>query len=319
MTTMHSLGNLLGAALTAIIVLGMGLATKAADATNQARIAVVVSGLNSSWFAGLANTARERAAALGYETTVYDSQYDAGREAGHLDSAMAGGCAAILLNPTDTRASVAGVRRARTNGVPVFCFDRELAATDAAISQVVSDNHAGGRAIGKCFVELVGESGEYGELLGMVGEGNTYDRSKGFHDVVDGYPGLKLVVQQNADFDRAKGREAMAAMLQGHPAIKAVFCGNDTMALGAYEALAAAGKAGQVKVFGFDGAAEALRSISEGRIEATVMQFPGTVARTAADFAAEYLKGRRDFPPRVPVAVELVTRANVEKYLNLGK
>ena len=71
---------------------------------------------------------------------------------------------------------------------------------------------------------------------------------------MDRYPGLKMVAQQSAEFDRAKALEVMESILQANPDINAVFCGNDAMAMGAYQALVAAGKADKVKVFGFDGA-----------------------------------------------------------------
>lgn len=136
---------------------------------------------------------------------------------------------------------------------------------------------------------------------------------------MDRYPGLKLVAQQSGEFDRAKGLEVMESILQAHPDIKAVFCGNDAMAMGAYQALLAAGSADKVKVFGFDGADDAVKLIAEGKMTATGMQFPKTMARQAADFADEYIKGKRDFPQKVPVPVELVTQQNVGKYGDYGK
>ena len=99
----------------------------------------------------------------------------------------------------------------------------------------------------------------------------------------------------------------------------AVFCGNDAMAMGAYQALLAAGKDKQVKVFGFDGADDVVRLIAEKKIEATGMQFPKTMARKAAEYADEYIKGHRDFPQKTPVAVELVTQENVSRFGDYGK
>ncbi|HMP07342.1 MAG TPA: substrate-binding domain-containing protein, partial [Lacipirellulaceae bacterium] len=95
-------------------------------------------------------------------------------------------------------------------------------------------------------------------------------------------------------------------------------CANDGMAMGAYQALAATGK-GNVKIFGLDGAADVVKLISEGKIEATGMQFPKEMARQAAEFAHEWIGGRRDFPPRIPVAVEIVTRDNVAEYGDFGR
>jgi ribose transport system substrate-binding protein len=284
----------------------------------KASVAIVISTLNNPWFVVLADAAKARVEELGHSATVFDSQNDTDKETAHFENILAGGYDTILFNPTDADGSVANVRRAVAAGVPVFCIDREINANDAATSQILSDSYSGCVALGQYFVEQVGEEGEYAELLGLLGDNNTHNRSKGFHSVVDRYPGLKMVAQQSANFDRAKGLEVMEFILQGNPNIKAVFCGNDAMAMGAYQALVAAGKDGAVKVFGFDGADDVVRLIAEKKIAATGMQFPKTMARTAAEFADEWLDGKRDFPQKVPVAVELVTQENVQEYGNYG-
>ena len=137
--------------------------------------------------------------------------------------------------------------------------------------------------------------------------------------MVDRYPGLKMVAQQSGEFDRAKGMEVMESILQAHPNLRGVFCGNDAMAMGAYQALVTAGKMDQVKVFGFDGADDVVMSIAEGKIVATGMQFPKKMAQQSAEFADQYIKGKRDFAQKIPVPVELVTRENVGKYGDYGK
>jgi len=113
--------------------------------------------------------------------------------------------------------------------------------------------------------------------------------------------------------------EVLESILQANPDIDAVFCGNDAMAMGAYQALAAAGKADKVMVFGFDGAKDVIDSIRDGKIVATGMQFPKRMARMAAEQADEYIRGKRDFQQKVPVAVELVTKENIAKYTAYGR
>ncbi|MDQ8179351.1 D-ribose ABC transporter substrate-binding protein [Pelagicoccus sp. SDUM812005] len=289
------------------------------DSTGPKRMAVVVSTLNNPWFVVLAETARDRAIELGYEATIFDSQNDPSKESVHFDNLIASGYDAVLFNCTDAEGSIANVRRAKKADIPVFCMDREITANDVAVSQILSDNYSGCVALGEYFVETVGESGEYAELLGIIADTNTWNRSKGFHSVVDRFPGLKMVAQQSADFDRAKALEVMESILQANPNIKAVFCGNDAMAMGAYQALLAAGKAKQVKVFGFDGADDVVRSIAEGKITATGMQFPKRMARTSAESAHAYINGKRDFDQRTLVAVELVTKENVSKFGDFGR
>jgi ABC-type sugar transport system substrate-binding protein len=289
------------------------------EASGKQRIAVIVSTLNNPWFVVLGETAKARAEELGYQAVVFDSQNDPSKETSHFENVIASGYKAILFNPTDADGSIANVRKAKAAGIPVFCMDREINAADAAVSQILSDSHSGCVALGQYFVKQVGESGKYVELLGIVGDNNTWNRSKGFHSVVDRYPNLKMVAQQSAEFDRAKALEVLEAILQANPDINAVFCGNDAMAMGAYQALVAAGKDKQVKVFGFDGADDVVGLIAEGKIEATGMQFPKLMARTAAEMADKYIRGQRDFQQKIPVNVDLVNKDNVQKYGDYGK
>lgn len=293
--------------------------SKSASDAGKKKIAVVVSTLNNPWFVVLADTAKARAIELGYDVTVYDSQNDPAKESSNFDNILAAKYDAILFNCTNADGSIANVQRARDKGVPVFCIDREINSRDAAVSQILSDNYAGCVKLGQYFVERVGENGKYAELLGILGDNNTTSRSEGFHSVVDKYPGLEMVAQQSADFDRAKALQVFESILQATPDLNAVFCGNDAMAMGAYQALESAGKAGKVLVFGFDGSDDVVKAISEGKIEATMMQYPKVMAKTAAESADQYIRGKRDFEQKIPVAVDLVTRQNVGTFGEYGK
>ena len=283
--------------------------------TGNKRIAVVISTLNNPWFVLLGESAKTRAEELGYEAVIFDSQNNSSKETEHFDNIIAAGYSAILFNPTDADGSVVNVRRAREASIPVFCMDREINARDVATCQILSDNFSGCVEIGKEFIRTVGREGKYAELLGLVGDNNTWNRSRGFHTVVDCFSGLELVAQQSADFDRNTAMMVMESILQAHGDIVGVFCGNDAMAMGAYQAVLAAGKADQIKVFGFDGEKDVLNAIREGKIIATGMQSPVLMARTAAEFAHRYLSGDQAFPKKIPIAVHAVTRENVDQFL----
>jgi ABC-type sugar transport system substrate-binding protein len=288
-------------------------------AAKAKKVAVIVSTLNNPWFVFLAQTAAAQAKSLGYETKIFDSQNNTATETDNFENAIAAGYGAILFNPTDANGSVVNVNKAKASGVAVFCMDREVNSTTGPTSQILSDSYSGCVNLGKYFVKQMHKKGKYVEILGIVADNNTWNRSKGFHSVVDYYPGLQMVAQQSADFDRNKGLEVMESILQAHPDIDGVFCGNDAMAMGAYQALAAAGKASKVKVMGFDGAEDAIQGIKDGKILATAMQFPKVMAQTAANYADEYFKGKRDFPKKIQVGVEMVTGKNVTDYIAYGK
>ncbi|MGM0621934.1 MAG: D-ribose ABC transporter substrate-binding protein [Bacteroidota bacterium] len=301
-----------------IIVLIFAGFTACRNQSNQSepkKMAVVISTLNNPWFVVLGESAAERARELGYTAHVFDSQNNSAKEAEHFDNIIAMGYDAILFNPTDADGSVLNVRRAKEAGIPTFCMDREINSRDAAVTQLLSDNFTGCVKLGQYFVRQMNKKGNYVEILGLVGDNNTWNRSNGFHSVVDEFPELKMVAQQSADFDRNKAMDVMETIMQANPDIDAVFCGNDAMAMGAYQAVLAAGKADEVKVFGFDGAADAIQGIADGKIEATVMQFPVLMSRTSADLAHQYINGKRDFNSKTPVEVILITPENVEEYL----
>ncbi len=305
--------------LTVLLLIGLmvaGFAGCRRSESEKGRMAVVISTLNNPWFVVLGESAAAKARELGYEAVIYDSQNNSAREAEHFDNIIAMGYQAILFNPTDADGSVLNVTRARDAGIPTFCIDREINSRDAAVTQLLSDNFTGCVKLGQYFVQEMNKEGRYVEILGLVGDNNTWNRSRGFHSVVDEFPGLVMVAQQSADFDRNRAMEVMETIMQAHSDIDAVFCGNDAMALGAYQAILSAGKADQIKVFGFDGANDALKSIDNNRMSATVMQFPVMMAEMAAVLADEYLEGRRDFESRTPVEVILVTPENVADFLD---
>ncbi len=160
-------------------------------ADKKHKIAVVVSTLNNPWFVFLADTAAEKAKSLGYEAKIFDSQNNTALESDHFENIIVAGFDAILFNSTDADGSVANVMKAKAAGVPVFCMDREINSNSAATSQILSDSYSGAVAIGKYFTQQLNKKGNYVELLGIVGDNNTWARSKGFHSVVDNYPRIK--------------------------------------------------------------------------------------------------------------------------------
>lgn len=300
--------------LGATAILFLSQCSKKTD-NEKPKVAVVISTLNNPWFVVLAESASQYAKDLGYETKIFDSQNNPAIESDNFESLISSGYDAILFNPTDADGSISNILKAKEAGVPVFCMDREVNANDASTSQILSDNYSGCVEIGIEFVKSLNEKGKYVEIIGLVGDNNTWARSGGFHSVVDKFPNLKMVAQQSGDFDRNKAMEVLETIMQANPDIDAVFCGNDAMALGAYQALLAAGKADKVKIFGFDGADEVVEKIAEGKIIATGMQYPKIMAKTAAKYADEFFKGKREFPQRIPVEVEMITKANAKNYL----
>src|SRR5690606_40424615 len=137
----------------------------------------------------------------------------------------------LLINPTDSHAVSSAVESANQAGIPVITVDR-AAEGGETVAHIASDNASGGKMAGEYILEQLGGTGNIVELEGIHGTSAARDRGKGFHEAVDGKPGVKVVASQPADCNRAKGRNVMENILQSHKDIQAVFAHNDERALG---------------------------------------------------------------------------------------
>jgi erythritol transport system substrate-binding protein len=252
-------------------------------------IAIITPSPDNPFFKAEADGAAAKAKELGYEVMVMVHDDDANKQNELFDSAIAAGVKAIILDNAGADASVAAVQKAKDAGIPSFLIDREITSTGVAVSQIVSNNYQGAQLGAEEFVKLMGEKGEFAELLGKESDTNAGIRSKGYHDVIDQYPDLKMVAQQTANWSQTEAYTVMESMLQANPGIMGVISGNDTMAMGAYAALEAAGRK-DVIVVGFDGSNDVRDSILAGGIKATVLQPAYQQAQLAVSQADQFLK-----------------------------
>ncbi|CAD6561361.1 Ribose import binding protein RbsB [Paraburkholderia kirstenboschensis] len=298
----------LALALTTLTVAG---ACGAAQAANL--IAIITPSHDNPFFKAEADTANSRAKALGYETIVLVHDDDANKQSNLVDTAIARGAKAIILDNAGSEASISAVKKAKTAGIPSFLIDREINATGIAVSQIVSNNYQGAQLGGRAFVKALSEKGNYVELVGREADINAGIRSKGYHDVIDQFPNMKLVERQSANWSQTEAYRVMETILQSHPDIKGVIAGNDTMAMGASAALKAA-KRPDVIVVGFDGSNDVRDAITRNEIRATVLQPAAQAATEAVEQADKYLKtGSTGKPEKQLINCSLITKANAAK------
>lgn len=252
-------------------------------------IAIITPSHDNPFFKAEADGAAAKAKELGYETMILVHDDDANKQSELFDGAIAAKVKAIILDNAGADASVAAVQKAKDAGIPSFLIDREITKAGVAVSQIVSNNYQGAQLGAEEFVKLMGEKGTYAELIGKESDTNAGIRSKGYHDVIDQYPDLKLAVAQTANWSQTEAYTVMESMLQAHPDIKGVISGNDTMAMGAQAALDAAGKK-DVIVVGFDGSNDVRDSILKGGIKATVLQPAYQQAQLAVEQADKFIK-----------------------------
>jgi erythritol transport system substrate-binding protein len=293
------------------IALFAGLTTHLAQAKDL--IAIIVPSPDNPFFKAEAEAAQARAKALGYDTLVLVHNDDANKQNELFDAAIARKARAIILDNAGSEASVAAVAKAKKAGIPSFLIDREINATGVAVSQIVSNNYQGAQLGAEEFVRLMGEKGNYVELLGREADINAGVRSKGYQDVIGKYPGMKLVARQSANWSQPEAFKKMETILQANPDIKGVIAGNDTMAMGAWAALQAA-KRTDVIVVGFDGSNDVRDSILKGGIKATVLQPAYRQAELAVEQADRYLKtGSTGLPEKQLMDCVLITARNAAR------
>jgi erythritol transport system substrate-binding protein len=268
---------------------------------------------DNPFFRSEALGADAKAKALGYQTLVLIHDGDPVKQNELFDMAISRKAAAIVCDNAGADASLAPIQKAKKAKIPTFLIDREINVTGVAISQIVSNNYQGAKLGAEYFVKLLGEEGNYVELVGLETDTNAGIRSKGYHDVLDQYPNLKMVHRTNADWKETMALEKMQTILQAKKDIKGVICGNDTMARGAYAALKAAGM-GQIIVMGFDGSNEVRDSILRGEIKGTVLQPAYRSAEMAVEQADKYLKtGKTGLPEKQLLDCVLINKDNASK------
>jgi erythritol transport system substrate-binding protein len=282
-------------------------------------IAIITPSHDNPFFKAEAETAAARARELGYDASLNSHDDDAHKQDQLIDVAIANKAAAIILDNAGADASVAAVRKAKDAGIPTFLIDREINGNGVAVSQIVSNNYQGATIGAQEFVRLMGEKGGYFELVGRESDTNAAIRTRGYHDVLDKYDGLKQAGRQSANWSQTEAYQKIETMIQGNREIKGVIAGNDTMALGAAAALKNAGLE-KVIVVGFDGSPDAIASIKAGAVRATVLQPAATIARMAVDQAHKYLtSGSTGLPEKQSIDCELVTPANADQFAMFGK
>ncbi|MCM3629900.1 ribose ABC transporter substrate-binding protein RbsB [Paenibacillus glycanilyticus] len=266
------------------------------------KIGLSISTLNNPFFVSLKDGVVAEAKKHGIETLVVDAQNDSAKQSNDVDDLMQKGVTVLLINPTDSAAISTVVQSANDLGIPVITLDRSADSGDVE-ALVASDNVKGGRMAAEYIEKLLGKGAKVIELEGVAGASATRERGKGFHEVAD--TNLKVVAKQTADFDRTKGLNVMENLLQANPDVQAVFAHNDEMALGAIEAIRSSGK--NIPVIGFDGNEDALKSIQEGKLTATVAQQPELIGQLAVQAAYDVLQGKT-VEKTIPAPLKLVTK-----------
>jgi ribose transport system substrate-binding protein len=302
--------------VVAIACSGLSCNRGAPAAGDKPTVALVLKTLNHPFFVDMRRGAQEAADRLGVNLQVQaaEREMDVDKQMQIVENLLQTGIKVLCITPSGSREIVSALVKARDAGVPIVIVDTRLdakAAADAGVQAqtfIGSDNYAGGKLAGEYTVKATGGKARIGILEGIPGHETGDSRLRGFRDAVAGQPGMTIVASQPANWERDQGFNVFQNMLQAHNDIDTVFAASDLMALGALEAIAAAGRTGKIKVIGFDALDDAKKAISAGTMEASVAQFPYEMGKAAVESAVKVLAGEK-LPADIMVRLEMVTRS----------
>jgi ribose transport system substrate-binding protein len=308
--------------LTAIVLCLLALTScnRSAPADDDRKtVALVLKTLNHPFFVDMRRGAQEAADRLGVTLQVQaaEREIDVDKQMQIVENLLQTGIDVLAITPSGSREIVSALAKAKAANVPIVIVDTRIDAKAAAAAGVEpqtfigSDNYEGGRLAGEYVVTLTGGKAKVAILEGIPGHETGDSRLRGFRDAVAKTPGITIVASQPANWERDQGFNVFQNMLQAHADIDTVFAASDLMALGAIEAIAAAGKTGKIRVVGFDALDDAKAAIAAGTMAASVAQFPYEMGKAAVESAVKVMNGEK-LPADIMVKLEMVTSASAK-------
>ncbi len=239
------------------------------------RVGFAQVGAESDWRAAETKSIRGEAEKRGVELKFSDGQGKQENQIKAIRSFIAQRLDAIILAPVVETGWEPVLKEARAAKIPVFLVDRGVTVSDESlyVTLIASDFVEEGRMAGRWLVEKTGGKARVVELQGTVGSAPANDRKRGFEEAIQAHPGMQIVRSQSGDFRRSGGKQVMEAFIQAlGREFDAVYAHNDDMALGAIQALDAAGiKPGKdVLLISIDAVRAAFDAMIAGTLNATV-------------------------------------------------
>ena len=303
------------------VALGLMASTAAiAAAADQPIVGLITKTETNPFFVKMKEGAQASAKAQGAKLLTASGKSD-GDNAGQItaiENMVSAGAKAILITPSDSKAIVPAIKKARGQGVMVIALDSPAAPQDATDALFATDNYKAGILIGQyAKATLAGKPLKIAMLDLFPGHPVGISRHNGFLAGL-GAPGIDartanlsrtadVVCMADSYGDQGKGQTAMENCLQKNPAINLVYTINEPAAAGAYKALKAAGKEKSVMIVSIDGGCAGVRDVKAGVIAATSQQYPLKMAGLAVDAGVQYAKTGKKVSGYVDTGVALIT------------
>ena len=218
---------------------------------------------------------------------------------------------AILIAPTDKTALIAPINNAIKAGIPVLTVDTFI-TKPIAVTNISSDNVAGGKKAAVALVHAIGGKGEVAAISVTPGISTTDQRKQGFEAELKKHSGIKYWGTQFDNDDQTKAAQLTSALLTAHPNLKGIFAMNVVSGNGVTTATQNAGKSGKVKLVEFDAEPLQVQALKKGTIDALVAQDPYTIGNMGVNLAFKWVTGKRSgIKKHYGTGEAIITKANV--------
>ena len=258
---------------------------------------------------GAQEAAKAKGATLDFQGP---NEFDASEQTPIVNAVQAKSPDAVLIAPTDTKALYAPIKQLADNGSKVVLVDTTLEKADMAVSQIASNNLAGGRRAAETLLKLTGGTGKYLVINVKPGISTTDQRAQGFEQGLEGKSGVQYLGQQYNNDDPAKAASIVTATLAKHPDLKGIFATNLFGAEGAASGLRQAGKLGAVKIVGFDAGPKQVQDLKQGVVQALIAQQPAEIGKQGVEQAIAALEGQPT-KPKIATGFSVITKRNLSE------
>lgn len=247
----------------------------------------------------------------GWQVSTADANLDNFKQLQQIETFIASEVDAIVIEAVDYEAIVPGIEAANAANIPVICLICDAAGGD--FIYIGSDNYQCGQAEAEFFAEQLPQNAKIVYLAGTPGLNHSTLRRNGFFENFD-RDDVEVLAELSGNFEREEGMKIMQDWLQAYPQIDGVVSANDQMALGAIQALKAAGRLEGVVICGVDATEDGMRAIKEGDLTGSmlyngIVQAGNAVTTLEKIFAGEEIQEKRIISP-----FELVTADTVDEY-----
>lgn len=285
----------------------------------EPRIALIMKTLTNPFFLAMEEGAKKAAEELGVDLTVVSAEAETSitQQISLIEDMTTQQVEAIVIAPIDSKAVVPALAKAQKAGIHIINIDNRIdpvAAEEGELNVetfVSASNVIGGTLATSYLACLLGGSGKVAMLEGIPGVDNAEGRKAGFLAAVELFPDIEVVASQTAHWQTEEALNVFSNILQAHPDINGVFCANDMMALGAIQAIDAAGKTGEIYVTSYDNLEAAQAAILEGKMHATIEQNPALMGYYGVKFALDAVNGK-EIPKEYMVPLKVVDRLVLE-------